>query len=137
MGSLLLWTAVGLVLLHTAGHVMGMLTWKKSTDSIRSNVVQSMTEHKFPFMGANRSLANSFDGFGHAATLALLFVAFILGLSALNFHQNNEILKPLLGATATFLLGFGIDEIIFFFPLAAVLSLGSSLLTFAALWALR
>jgi hypothetical protein len=126
------------MLLHDVGHTLGHLTWKQSTgDPIRSEVVNQMTSHSFPFMGAVHSLGEYYEGYGFASTLALLLIAAILWIASGVNMQNVNVVRKMLVVLSIVLLAWGIDELIFFFPFAAAFSLLSALLTVLAIFNLK
>ncbi len=108
--KILLRIASIIMFLHDIGHTFGHLTWKQSPDPAKQEVIKQMTDNKFPFMGAVRSMSDYYDGYGWASTLALLLIA---------------------------ALAWGIDELIFFFPFAAAFSLLAFLLTGIAIFQIR
>src|SRR5260221_12106082 len=108
--KILLRIASIIMFLHDIGHTFGHLTWKQSPDPAKQEVIKQMTDNKFPFMGAVRSMSDYYDGYGCALTLALLLIA---------------------------ALAWGIDELIFFLPCAAAFSLLSFLLTGIAIFQIR
>lgn len=134
---ILIWAAVGCMVLHILGHMMGVATWKRSSDPTRKVVVDHMVKHKFPFMGALRSLANMYDGFGHAATAAMVFLVLLLGLATFHLTDAAPFVHPFLLLSGLYLFAWAIDEIIFFFPLAAGMSGVSGVLVLIAWYLTR
>lgn len=128
--KLLLRAASIVMLLHDAGHTLGALTWKQATDPAKIEVIKQMTDNKFPFMGANRSMGEFYDGYGFACTLALLLIAIILWLVSNVTEGNKDFCKKITLTVSIILLAWGIDELIFFFPFAAAFSLIASVLGF-------
>jgi hypothetical protein len=96
-----------------------------------------MTEHRFPFMGAVRSLGDYYDGYGFAASLALLLIATILWVVSGSATQSPALARKLCLSIAVILLAWGIDELVFFFPFAAAFSLLAMVLTVLALVQLK
>jgi len=88
-----------------------------------------MTTHKFQFMGANRSLAESFDGYGYIATIFIILVAALLWTFSNIVSVGSRRIVFIWGVSMLFLT---IDEFLFFFPFAAILSLISAILTATA-----
>lgn len=130
--KLLLRIAALVILLHAAGHTLGIYTWKKPSGPVPPELVKQMTEQKFLFMGTTGSMAAFYDGMGYASTASLLLVVFLLiivsGVAQLNSSLVIKILWPL----SLFLVFLGIDELIYFFPMAAVFSfLGAVLIFFS------
>ncbi len=129
--KILLRIAAILMLLHAIGHTYGSLNWKKATDPAKQAVIESMM-HKFPFMGVERSVAEYYDGYGFACTLALLLITAILWITSNVAPHSIALVKNILVVLSFILLAWGIDELIFFFPFAAAFSLLSFLLTLVA-----
>jgi hypothetical protein len=127
--KLLLRIASVIMLLHNVGHTIGHSGWKKAPEPEKQEVIKQMTDHTFPFMGAIHSMADYYDGYGYAGTLALLLFAAILWIASGVNEQNKGIIQKILVATAVILLAWGIDELIFFFPFAASFSFLACLLT--------
>src|SRR5258706_5222640 len=78
--KLLLRFASGLIIFHLIGHTFGHSIWKHDTNTERQAVIDQMTGHQFPFMGAIRSMADYYDGYGWASSIALIFFALVLWL---------------------------------------------------------
>src|SRR5580765_7006959 len=116
--KLLLRIVAIVMLLHDAGHTFGHLTWKQSPDAAKQEVIKQMTDNKFPFMGAVRSMGEYYDGYGYASTLALFLLASILWIASGVTEQNKGIVKKILVVVSIVLFAWGIDELIFFFPFA-------------------
>jgi len=135
--KILLRIAATLVILHSVGHTFGFLTWKDHVDATYDEVVKQMTAYKFPFMGATHSLAEFYTGIGFSITLSLLLCAWFLLMAAnLSNDDHRSIATRMLLPLVLFLVGLGIFEIIFFFPLAYGLSLAAALLTLIAMFRL-
>ena len=131
--ELLLRIASGLMLFHAFGHMMGMRGWKKRPDPKMKEVVDQMVANKAPFMGAVRSLADYYEGFGHAATISLLLIVALLWLVSGEAASNPQLSIKVLWPVAAFCILMGIDELIYFFPMAAAFSLISGVLTIVAI----
>ena len=130
--KILLRIAAIIMLLHTIGHTMGALTWRKTPDLAKQSVIELMTARKFPFMGVERSMGEYYDGYGFACTLALLLIVALLWITSNVTPHTNALVKNILFVLSFILLAFGIDELIFFFPFAAAFSLLAFLLTLVA-----
>ena len=135
--KLLLRIASIVMLLHDLGHTFGHLTWKQSPDSAKQEVIKQMTDNKFPFMGAVRSMSEYYDGYGFAATLALLLIAALLWIASGVTEQNRVIVRRILVVVSIILLAWGIDELIFFFPFAASFTLLAFLMTSISIFQLE
>lgn len=122
-----------IMLLHDAGHTIGALTWRQATEPAKQEVIKQMTDKKFPFMGASRSMGEYYDGYGFASTLALLLIAILFWIVSNPNEQNKTISKKIIITVSIILFAWGLDELIFFFPFAAAFSLLSSVLGFYSL----
>ena len=131
--KLLLRMASVVVIFHDLGHSFGMLGWRHSPDPLKQEVINQMLGHKSPFMGADRSMADYFEGYSYAATIALLLIGVLLWMVSDAPAQNQALTKKILIAVAASLLIWGIDELIFFFPFAASFSLFAALFTILAI----
>src|ERR1700754_557316 len=66
------------MLLHTIGHTIGAMTWKKDPDPAMQQVVDNMISHKFIFLGALRSIGDFYEGYGVTMIVVLLLMAVLL-----------------------------------------------------------
>jgi len=130
--KILLRIAAIIMFLHAVGHTIGASTWKKTPNVSKQAVIASMTAHKFPFMGVERSMSEYYDGYGFACTLALLLITTLLWITSNVTPHTIALVKNILLVLSFILLAWGIDELIFFFPFAAAFSLLSFLLTLIA-----
>ena len=135
--KILLRIASAVVIFHDMGHTLGAVTWRQSPDPIKQMIINQMIEHKSPFMGAMRSMGEYYEGYGYAATIALLLIGIILWLVSAVSLQNLDMVRKILITIGVSLLLWGADELIFFFPFAAAFSLVASLLTFLAVFNLK
>ena len=122
----LLRTASILMLLHAAGHTVGALTWKEAPNARVATVIAGMQTEHFMFMGKSLTLASFFEGYGFGMIGVLLLISILLWL--LSTAVNRSIVLVM----GIFLIGFGINELIFFFPFAAAFSLLAGLTTLFA-----
>jgi hypothetical protein len=127
--KLLLRIAAILILIHTILHTFGFRTWKEAPDPIYKSVVDGMTGHKFPFMGAIHSLGDFYDGFGYASSIALFLIAILLWLVS---GEQTKLSKNIVIVLGIALVAWGIDELIYFFPFAAIITLTAAILTLAS-----
>ena len=125
-----------LILIHAVLHTIGHLSWKTPAGAAYNEVVKQMTGPKFPVMGANRSLGEFFDGYGFFVTLALLLAAWFIWMASNLIENNPGIATRMLLPLTAFLFGLGIIEIIFFFPLAAGITLLAAILSLIAMFQL-
>jgi hypothetical protein len=135
--KLLLRIASIVMFAHDIGHTFGHLSWKETPDPAKREVVRQMTQNRFPFMGAVKSLGDYYDGYGFAASLALLLIAAILWIVSGSATQSPALARKLCLAISIILLAWGIDELVFFFPFAAAFSLLAMVLTVVALVQLK
>ena len=134
--KLLLRIASGLMLLHACLHTLGHSGWTKNPNLMYQEVVKKMMEEKFPFMGVSRSISEYYNGYGYCVTIALLVMAVILWLISSAAEQNNALVKNISLTLAIGLLAWGVDELIFFFPFAAGITLLASALIFISVFRL-
>ena len=127
--SIYLKIASVILILHAVGHMFGMAGWNKGATSEQQSVIHAMTDHRFPFMGVNRSFADSFNGFGNIATLSLLLMAWLLWIVGTFTNQYAVVSKKLAGTLFIGLFLQSILEFIYFFPAAAIMTLVAALLT--------
>jgi hypothetical protein len=118
--------AAVLMLLHTAGHSMGALTWKNAPNVRVAAVVNGMENEHFDFMGRSLTLASFFNGYGYSMIGVLLLVSVFLWL------LSSEPNKRLIAVLGLFLLFLAIIEFIYFFLFAAVFSLLAGISTLFA-----
>ncbi len=131
--KILLRIAAVIMFTHGVLHTIGFTGWK--TDPDRQDVVKAMNGPKFPFMGASRNIAEFYDGFGYASTIALLLIAVSLWIVSGEL-ASKALAKKMILTLAVILVLWGGDEIIYFFPLAAGMSWLSGLCAFWAYFAL-
>ncbi|MBS1525702.1 MAG: hypothetical protein JST19_08640 [Bacteroidetes bacterium] len=134
LSKILLRIAAVLMFIHGVLHTIGFTSWK--TDPNRQDVVKAMMGPKLPFMGANRNIGEFYDGFGYASSIALLLIALTLWIVAGEL-ASRSLAKKLILTLSLILLLWGIDEIIFFFPFAACISLLSCLCCVVAYFGLK
>ncbi|MBS1532051.1 MAG: hypothetical protein JSU01_17250 [Bacteroidetes bacterium] len=127
--KILLRIASVLMLIHCILHTIGFSSWKD--DPARKDVVKAMTGPRLPFMGSNRNMADYYDGFGYATSIALVLIAVSLWVVSTEL-TSRSLAKKLILTLAIILTFWGVDEIIYFFPFAASISWLSALCTFIA-----
>ncbi len=132
--KLLLRIAAILILFHAVAHTFGHSKWKKATDGVKQEIITQMTAHSFPFMGVKRSMGDYFEGYGYACTLALLLIAFLLWIVS---AETSGFGKKMMAGISVCLLLWSIDEFIYFFPFAAIITLLAALLSFVALFKIK
>lgn len=120
--KLLIRVSAVLMFIHSFLHTIGHSGWRNAPDPVEHQVIQQMTSHKFPFMGVNRSLADYFDGYGYAGTVAMFLVSAILFIVAANLSVNTKLSRNITLAVSIALLFWAINEWIFFFPFATVVT---------------
>jgi hypothetical protein len=120
--------------IHDVLHTIGFSGWK--TDPTRQAVIQAMTGPKLPFMGANRNMGEFYDGFGYASSIALLLIAVTLWIVSGELAPGSTLARKIVITLTIILALWGIDEIIYFFPFAACISLLACLCCFWSLFSL-
>ncbi|HZI25210.1 MAG TPA: hypothetical protein VFD46_09045 [Chryseolinea sp.] len=132
--KLLLRIAVACVTIHLLGHFVGHFTWKDSKEnSERSEVVRSMTEHKFEFMGASRSFGDYYEGYSALLLIEYLILILVLwAISGFAEHQPQTARK-LIAPVSLGLIAFGILEFVYFFPFAASMSMLAGIAAFLSM----
>ncbi len=115
--KLLLRIAAVLTLLHTAGHTMGALGWKKAPDARVAAVITGMQNEHFNFMGRSLTLASFYEGYG------FIMIGVFLTVGILLWMLSIEPVKRIIVLVGLFLIFLGIMELIYFFPFAAAFSL--------------
>lgn len=94
-----------------------------------------MTEHKFPFMGTERSMGDYYDGYGWGSTITLILLAAVLWILS---GATDKALSPRIALTVGIsLMAWCIMEFMFFFPFAAGTTLLAAICTLASVWQLR
>jgi hypothetical protein len=127
--KVLLRIAAVLMFVHCVLHTIGFSGWK--ADPARQEVIKAMTGQKLPFMGANRSMGEFYDGFGYASTIALLLITVSLWIVSGEL-ASRSLAKKMILTLAVILAFWGLDEIIYFFLFATSISWVSSLCCFWA-----
>ncbi len=117
------------IVLHALGHFIGVASWKKARTDEQKMVVHSMTDHRFPFMGAVHSFADSFNGFGWIVEISLLLTAYLLWITGTYAGVHPRITRKLSAGLFISLLAQSVLEIIYFFPVAYVMTIIAALLT--------
>jgi hypothetical protein len=136
--KLLLRIAAAFIFVHLIGHAFGHFTWQDSQgDAKREEVIQQMTENKFQFMGATRSMGDYFEGY--SALIIIKYLVFMLLLWAISgfVEQNVNVSRKLIAPLALGLIAFGMLEFVYFFPFAACISTLAGLAAFLSLFSLK
>jgi len=128
--KLLLRIAAVLMFVHCVLHTIGFNSWKDDPD--KQGVAKAMNGPKFPFMGANRNMANFYDGFGYASSIAMVLIFVSLWLVSGELTKGASLARKMTLTLGFILLLWGADEIIYFFLLAAAMSWVSALCCFIA-----
>ncbi len=119
---LLLRISAVLMFIHALFHVLGHLKWKTLSSPSYDVVVKHMTERKFPFMGAEHSMGDYFDGYGYIIAIFIVLTGCLLwALSDISMKYPLVGLQLLIPITL-FIILLTIDVFIFFFPAAAIYS---------------
>ena len=127
--KILLRIASAIIVLHAIGHLFGMASWTNAETDEQKMVVHAMTDHRFPFMGAVHSFGDSFNGFGYIAEISLLLAAYLLWICGSTVESFPVISRKISVALFIALFAQSILEFIYFFPLAASMTLIAALLT--------
>jgi hypothetical protein len=130
--KILLRIAAAIIVLHAIGHLFGMAGWTGAKTEEQKMVVHAMTDHRFPFMGAVHSFGDSFNGFGYIGEISLLLAAYLLWICGSEAENYPAISRKLSAALFIALFAQSMLEFIYFFPLAAIMTLLASLITGAA-----
>ena len=119
------------MLLHTAGHTMGALTWHDAPNAAVAQVVKGMETEHFEFMGRQATLGMFFNGYGFINIGVLLMISAMLWL--LSGDAGNKLFGGFTALLGVLLLGMGILEFVYFFAFAAALSALTGVCTLCAL----
>ena len=130
--KILLRIASILMLLHTAGHTMGALTWSDAPNAAVAQVVKGMETVHFVFMGRQVTLGLFFNGYGFINIGVLLMITAMLWL--LSRDTGNKLFGGFTGLLGVFLLMMAILEFVYFFAFAAAISALAGACTLAALY---
>jgi hypothetical protein len=130
--KILIRIAAILMLVHLLGHTIGFSGWKKATDPAQQEIIKRMTGQRFPFMGAIHSMGDYYDGFGYGCSIAILLFILILWFVSGELNSSPRLAKKVLLSVSLYILAWGIDEIIFFFPFATCITLLTFVLTITA-----
>ncbi len=131
--KLLLRIAAILILIHAILHTTGFSQWKDDPDPAKHEVIKQMTGQKFPLLGTTRNMGEYYDGFGYASSIALIMIAVLLWVTAGGLSTNTSLAKKVIVVISVCLLAWATDELIYFFPFAASISLAASLCGFGSL----
>jgi hypothetical protein len=115
-----------LMLLHAAGHTIGALTWKQTSDTAMKRVVEGMLNNHFDFMGLTVSIGDFYSGYG------FILIGVLLLLSLLLWILSTEPMRSIILALGFFLVFLSVMELIYFFPVAAAFSLLAGISTLFA-----
>jgi hypothetical protein len=136
--KLLLRIAIGFIVIHLLGHSIGHFNWRESDDdAVREEVVREMTDHKFDFMGANRSMADYYEGY--SALLLIKYLVLILLLWSISgfVEQYPNLSRKLVAPISLGLIAFGILEFVYFFPFAASMSTLAGIAAFLSMFQMK
>src|SRR5262249_46047257 len=127
---LLLRLASVILLVFTAGHTLGGLRkWSPMGDN---DVLRAMTAVRFDTMGANRSYADFFMGFGWSISVAMLLQTVLLWqLASLALSEPARV-RPMIAVFALATLATGVIAWRFIFPVPALFSAGLVIVLAAA-----
>jgi len=116
-----------LIFFHLLGHAVGHMGWDKPEDPKMQEVVHSMKSYSSPFMGATKSMADYFQGY---SLIMFGVYGMAIAILILLYSRWEESLgaKGLLLPMGLAFVYFGVVEYLYFFPLAAMISLLSGTL---------
>ena len=116
--------AAGLLLFHLLGHLIGHYTWKEDKGNLQKReVIRQMTEPRFDFMGASRSMGEYYEGYSTLLSITFIVLAWVLWQTSGLLEEKHKAGKQLALFIGIGLLLFSITEFVYFFPFAAIISL--------------
>ncbi|HET6255421.1 MAG TPA: hypothetical protein VFE32_15180 [Puia sp.] len=124
--KLLLRIAAVLMLMHTIGHMYGALGHSLPPDPKLAAIISGMQTEHFNFMGRSASLGLFFTGYGMTIIFVLLLIAVQLWI--LSARPS----RPIAVILGLYLITQAVIEYIYFFPMAAAISLAAAVLTLLA-----
>ena len=110
------------MLLHTVGHTMGAMSWKKDPDPAIQQVVDNMISHKFIFLGALRSIGDFYEGYGITMIVVLLLITVLLWQLSKMYILYPEPAAGILVPMSVGLLIIALIEFRYFFFLPGTLT---------------
>jgi len=123
-----------MILVHLLGHAVGHFTWDKPEDQQMQGVVDTMLGYRANFMGATRSMGDYFNGYS-------LMMFFIYGMTISLLWSVSQFAESERSVTSRILypigiayVAFGVIEFYYFFPFAAIMSLGAGILILLAVF---
>lgn len=128
--KILLRIAAAFMLLHTAGHTIGALTWDTPPNVAVGQVITGMKQEHFDFMGRSSTLADFYNGYGMMFIFVLLMITWLLWL--LSTSADRRLLLPV----TIYLFVQAVLEYMYFFPMAAIISLLAAITSALALYRL-
>jgi len=105
--KILLRIAAILIFIHSVLHTFGFGTWKEAPDPVYKVIVNGMTGHKFPFMGAIHSLGDFYEGFGYASSIALFLIAVVLWFASGETSRCANLSKKIIYVVGIALVAWG------------------------------
>ncbi|MBI1766807.1 MAG: hypothetical protein HYR67_00355 [Bacteroidetes bacterium] len=120
--KILLRIACLLILIHLLGHSLGHLSWDKPKDPKMKEVVDMMKGYSSEFMGANKSMANYYEGYSIILFFVFAMTILILWSVSRFIESNKPIAIKILYPIAITYLAFGVVEYLYFFLFAAGIS---------------
>jgi hypothetical protein len=119
----LLRIAFGVIVFHLLGHTLGHFTWKETDDVALADIIRSMDNHEFEFMGKVQTIGGHHEGYSFLFGITLIMLAIVTWMLSGKIEASNDA-RNIVALIGGMLCLFGIVELIYFFPLAG----GSSLL---------
>jgi hypothetical protein len=131
--KLLLRIAAGLMVFHALGHTRAIATWQNPGSAVPAELIEKMQTIHFSFKGNDSTMAAFYSGNGYAATILLLLIAALLWI--VSDWENKAAVKLLWPAALSVIL-LAVIELIYFFPLAVIISLITAGLVFFSIFKL-
>jgi hypothetical protein len=135
--KILLRVAAVLMLLHAIGHTFGVYGWKNPVNPQHEAVINGMVNDSYMFMGKLGGMGQFYEGFGYACTVGMLLMVAILWLASGVNEATAELVRKILITMTLILLAWGIDELVFFFPMAASFTFIAAAFTVVAILNLK
>ena len=130
--KLLLRLAAIVMTLHLLGHSFGHLTWRKTTEPLKQQVINEMNDHAFYFMGAQHSMGDYYEGYGWLSSIAMILIILLFWLLSSFKEWEGLVVKKVVLVLSLCLLAMGVVEFVFFFAFAAAFSFLAAILSLVA-----
>ena len=132
LSKVLLRIASVLMLLHSVGHISGLITWQKS---IPPDVVQKMQEVHYRFMYKDGlTMADFYTGASVFGVILIVFIAVLLWMLS---DSKDKLAVRLLWTIAIVIGLHAAVELIYFFPIALIFCVISAVLVLIAIFQIK